>query len=147
MGGRNRARDRANNFLHPAHYGQQRNGEVYFRCDSHGGNSKLLPNHLARSVLCDTDLALAISLGPRPRMHGLADTVPSRTERIRATSGTTSAGLAIGITNVSERVWQGLDAEEALTDSIVTLQGVTQLMGIVVSIAASQRATARQSKS
>lgn len=34
-------------------------------------------------------------------LHELADTVPSRTERIRATSGTTSAGLAIGITNVS----------------------------------------------
>lgn len=66
-------------------------------------------------------------------MHELADTVPSRTERIRVTSGTTSAGLAIGITNVSRPGRQDHGVEETLTDSIVALQGVTQLMGIVVS--------------
>lgn len=61
----------------------------------------------------------------RPRtqtsVHRLADTVPSRTERIRATSGATSAGLAIGITNGSGRTRQGADAERILTDSTVAL--------------------------
>lgn len=48
MGGRDRARGRADHLLYPAHHGQQRNGEVYFRCDSHGGHPELLPNHMAR---------------------------------------------------------------------------------------------------
>lgn len=54
-------------------------------------------------------------------LGALADTVPSRTERIRATSGTTSAGLAIGITNVSDRTRPEPAAEEILTDSTVAL--------------------------
>lgn len=61
----------------------------------------------------------------RPRtetlVHGLADTVPPWTERIRATSGTTSAGLAIGITNASGRTRQGAGAERILTDSTAAL--------------------------
>lgn len=48
MGGRDRARGRADSLLHSAHYGQQRNSEIRLRCNSHGRHSELFSDHLAR---------------------------------------------------------------------------------------------------
>lgn len=76
--------------------------EIHLRHDSHGRHSEFLPDPLARQALCDRDSAWTLTSGSQTAWHEQANTVASRTGRIRATSGTTSAGLAIGITNVSK---------------------------------------------